>query len=373
MASARWIAHLDLDAFFAAVEELENPLLRGKPIIVGGDPRGRGVVASASYAARAFGVRSAMPAATALRLCPQAIFLPTRHELYSQYSRRVMALLREASPRLEQASIDEAFLDLSDAVDPEALLRQTQARVRDELGLSASVGLAPCKLVAKIASDLRKPGGFVVVRPGEEAAFLAPLPIERLWGVGPKTAARLQELEIKRVGDLQRQPLELLAAEFGPRWARELRDHALGLDDSPVETEHETRSISEEQTFPRDVRARRALWEALCELSQGVAQRLQRERLAARTVTLKLRLADFTTRTRARTLPLAVDDAETIAWEAGLLMRRAWTPGQPVRLLGVRASGLVPAPGLRQLSLFAPDVPTPIPSDAPAPAQPSER
>ena len=348
----RQIAHLDLDAFYAAVEEIENPALRGKPLIVGGDPRGRGVVATASYAARAFGVRSAMPAATAARLCPQAIFLPTRHELYAAYSRRVTDLLRAAAPRLEQVSIDEAFLDLSDVAEPAALLRAVQERIRTELGLSASVGLATCKLVAKIASDLRKPGGFVVVAPGEEAAFLAPLAIEKLWGVGPKTAARLRELGIETIGQLQRHPAELLAAELGPRWAHELREHAFGRDESAVETEHETRSISEERTFAQDVRQRRALWAELRALSVGVAERLRAEGMVARTVTLKLRLADFTTLTRARTLLVPIDDAASLAWEAGTLMRRAWTPGQPVRLLGVRASGLGPAPEYRQLRLF---------------------
>jgi DNA polymerase IV len=346
------IAHLDLDAFYATVEEIEDPSLRGKPLIVGGDPHGRGVVAAASYAAREFGVRSAMPAATALRLCPQAVFLPTRHELYSEYSRRVMALLREVAPRLEQVSIDEAYLDLSDSEDPERVLRGAQGRIRDELGLSASVGLGTSKLVAKIASDLRKPGGFVVVPAGEEAEFLAPLPIERLWGVGPKTAARLRDLGIETVQQLQAEPLELLSAEFGPRWARELKEHAVGHDDSVVETEHETRSISEERTFARDVRDRRVLWAEIQTLAEGVAERLRAEHLVARTVTLKLRLADFTTLTRAHTLLAPLDDGPTLSWEAGLLMRRAWLPGQPVRLLGVRASGLAAASVYRQAPLF---------------------
>jgi nucleotidyltransferase/DNA polymerase involved in DNA repair len=293
-----------------------------------------------------------MPAATALRLAPHAIFLPTRHDLYSAYSRRVMDLLRALTPRLEQVSIDEAFLDLSDLDDPSALLRDAQRRIRDDLGLSASVGLATCKLVAKIASDHRKPGGFVEVAPGQEADFLAPLPIEKLWGVGPKTSARLRDLGLDTVGDLQRHPFELLSAELGPRWATELREHALGRDDGAVEPEHETRSISEERTFARDVRERRALWAEIRTLSEGVAERLRREGLSARTVTLKLRLADFTTLTPARTLPGSLDDGVTLAWEAGLLMRRAWLPGQPVRLLGVRASGLAPAPAYRQAPLF---------------------
>jgi DNA polymerase-4 len=260
--------------------------------------------------------------------------------------------LRAITPRLEQVSIDEAYLDLSESADAETEMRAAQARIRDELGLSASVGLGTSKLVAKVASDYRKPGGLVVVPDGGEAEFLAPLPIERLWGVGPKTAARLRDLGIEAVQQLQSEPLELLAAEFGPRWAREMKEHALGHDDSTVETEHETRSISEEHTFARDVRERRVLWAQIQTLAEGVAERLRAEHLAARTVTLKLRLADFTTLTRARTLLAPLDDAPTLAWEAGLLMRRAWSPGQPVRLLGVRASGLASASVYRQAPLF---------------------
>jgi DNA polymerase-4 len=223
----RAIVHLDLDAFFASVEVLENPDLAGKPVLVGGRPEQRGVVAAASYAARAFGVHSAMPMARALRLCPQAVVLPARHNLYRDYSRRVMDILHQTSPLVEQISVDEAVLDLTDQVaaweETPGIARNLQVRVREEVGLSASLGVATNKLVAKVASDRDKPGGLRVVRPGEEAAFLAPLPVRVLWGVGPVTESRLAEAGVTTVGELARLPEERLQARFGQHGAHGAR------------------------------------------------------------------------------------------------------------------------------------------------------
>ena len=336
--TGRIVVHMDLDAFFAAVEALEDPALAGKPLIVGGRPEERGVVASASYEARARGVHSAMPTYRALALCPDAVIRPTRHGTYGGYSRRVMAILREASPLVEQMSIDEACLELTDQVeDWEAgveVARQIQRRVREEVGLSASLGVATNKLVAKVASDHDKPGGLTVVRPGEEAAFLAPLPVRVLWGVGPVTAQKLAALGVETVGDLLRLDPGELPARFGSQGVQ-LARQAQGLDDRPVVIEHEIKSVSQETTFARDISQPEALKAALLELSQGVAERLHRRELAAGTVAIKLRYADFTTVTRQMALAVPTDDAETIYRAALVLLRRTWRRGQPVRLLGV--------------------------------------
>jgi DNA polymerase-4 len=350
----RAIIHLDLDAFFAAVEILENPALVGKPVLVGGRPEQRGVVATASYAARAFGVHSAMPMARALRLCPDAIVLPARHSLYSQYSRRVMAILHAATPLVEQVSIDEAFLDLTAQVaaweEVATIARRLQDQVRDEVKLSASLGAASNKLVAKVASDQHKPGGLTVVKPGEEAAFLAPLPVRVLWGVGPVTAARLAEVGVQTVGELAALPAEALAAAFG-RHGPDMARRAQGIDDRPVVTEYQRKSYSQETTFSRDLSSiddlRRQLWR----LSQGVAQDLKRADLAGGVIAIKLRYGDFTTLTRQTTLPIPTDDERAIYRAALTLLRRAWQEGRPVRLLGVGAHQLSQPSG--QLSLFA--------------------
>jgi len=349
----RAIVHLDLDAFFAAVEVLENPGLEGQPVIVGGRPEARGVVSSASYPARAFGVRSAMPTFKAVELCPQAVVLPPRHRLYRDYSRRVMAILHEASPLVEQMSVDEAYLDISDQVtaweDAIEVARQLQARVRDEVGLSASLGVAANKLVAKVASDRDKPGGLTVVRPGEEAAFLAPLPVRALWGIGPVTAQKLAAMGVSTVGELARVAEADLRARFGSQGA-EMARQALGIDERTVVTEHERKSVSQERTFRRDLSDHQALKQQLWQLSQGVAEDLKRADLAAATIALKLRYADFTTLGRQMTLSVPTDDEVEIYRAALTLFERAWQPGQPVRLLGVAARQL--SPPLGQLSLW---------------------
>jgi DNA polymerase-4 len=348
----RAIIHLDLDAFFAAVEVLENPQLEGKPVLIGGRPQERGVVAAASYPARAFGVRSAMPMYRALQLCPSAVVLPARHDLYRRVSRWVMNILRETSPLVEQMSIDEAYLDLTDQIagweQGVALAGRLQRRVRQEVGLSASLGVAANKLVAKVASDQDKPGGLTVVRPGQEAAFLAPLPVQVIWGIGPVTASKLAEMGVTTVGELARLPQAELEERFGSGGAAMAR-RARGVDRRPVVTEHETKSVSQERTFVRDIEDPKALKEQLWHLSQGVSRRLKRVELAAGTVGIKLRYANFDTLTRQTTLMVPTDDEEVIFRAALVLLKQAWNDKRPVRLLGIAAQNLSPARQLRLL------------------------
>jgi DNA polymerase-4 len=350
----RSIVHLDLDAFFAAVEVLENPALAGVPLLIGGRPQDRGVVATASYEARAFGARSAMPMARALALCPDAIVLPARHGLYHDYSRRVMAIVNETSPLVEQVSIDEAYLDLTDQVaaweDAVEMARALQRRIKEEIGLSASLGVAANKLVAKVASDRDKPGGLTVVRPGEEAAFLAPLPVRVLWGVGPVTAEKLAEMGVTGVGDLAGLPEDVLRDRFGRNGAAMAR-MARGVDERPVVTEYEVKSVSQETTFSRDLTDPEALRGQLWRLSQGVGRHLKGKGLAAETVAVKLRYSDFTTLTRQMRLGVPTDDEREIYRAALALLSRAWQRGRPVRLLGVAGRGLTPPVGQLPLRL----------------------
>jgi DNA polymerase-4 len=349
----RAVVHLDLDAFYAAVEMLEDPNLADKPILVGGRPESRGVVAAASYAAREYGVHSAMPMYRAVRLCPQAVVLPPRFDLYRQYSREVMAILHEATPVVEKMSIDEAYLDLTDKVDHwEAIVplaRHLQERVRDEVGLSASLGVATNKLVAKVASDHDKPGGLIVVHPGEEAAFLRPLPVRVIWGIGPVTAEKLSHMGVTTVGDLAQLSDRKLAARFGDHGAA-MAQRARGIDRRLVVTEHERKSVSRETTFAQDLRELEALKKELWRLSQSVARRLERAGMAAGTITIKLRYDDFETLTRQMSLDVPTDDDVQIYRAAFVLLKQAWECERPVRLLGVGGTDLVPPTG--QMSLF---------------------
>jgi DNA polymerase-4 len=356
----RKILHLDLDAFFCAVEELRDPSLRGKAFAVGGQPESRGVVASCSYPARRLGIHSAMPMGQALRLCPSLVVVPARHREYSAMSRRVMAILRRLTPLVEQISIDEAFLDVTDhAETAAALAADLQRAIRQELGLPASLGVANNKLVAKIANNVGKaaargdapPSALKVVPPGEEAAFLAPLPADALWGVGPKRAERLAALGIHTIGDIARWPERDLVRRFG-KHGEELARHACGLDDRPIVTEHERKSISQETTFARDVTDATLLHTTLRDQAVEIAAALQRQQLMATTVKIKLRWSDFTTLTRQITLAQPTNDTATIHTTASTLLVRVWE-GQPVRLIGAGVSGLSEA---RQLSLWdAPD------------------
>ena len=349
----RYILHLDVDAFFASVEEILDPSLKGKPLIVGARPEQRGVVASASYAARAFGVRSAMPTAQALRLCPQAIVLPPPHKVYREYSARMMAILSEYSPLIEPLSLDEAFLDVTGCQarwgSPEELAHHLQERLEVELGLSASVGLAANKLVAKIASGLEKPRGFVVVPHGKEAEFLAPLPVEKLWGVGEVTARSLHEMGVFTIGQLAELPAAQLEARFGRR-GRDLYRQARGMDDRPVVAEREEKSLSREVTFAEDIGDRQVLRKTLLSLSEDVARRLRKRGLRGRTVKLKLRYSDFTTLTRQVTLDAPTDLEQVIFEQAARLLEKAWDKRRKVRLIGVGVSKFELEE--RQLSLF---------------------
>jgi DNA polymerase IV len=362
---ARTILHLDLDAFFCAVEETRNPALRGKAFAVGGKPDERGVVASCSYAARRMGVRSAMPMSKALRLSPGLIIVPGRHQLYGEVSKQVMDIIHNVTGLVEQISIDEAFLDISDIQDePQNIARRLQARIRDELQLPCSIGIASNKLVAKLATEVGKalalkkikaqglaepPNAVTVVGLGEEAAFLNPLPAEMLWGVGPKTSARLTELGIYTIGDIAKWPESEMLRLFGEN-GRELARHARGIDDRPIETERETKSISQENTFSRDVRDDTLLQKTLREMSAEVAKQLLKNNLAGKTVKLKIRWPDFTTLTRQTTLNNPTDQEDEIAETVLELLRIVRKPNQAVRLIGVGVSGLG-AP-IRQLGLW---------------------
>ena len=361
----RTILHIDLDAFYCAVEETRNPELRGKAFAVGGKPEERGVVASCSYAARRMGVRSAMPMGRALRLCPGLLIVPARHSLYSEVSEQVMQRLHDLTSLLEQISIDEAFLDISDIQkSPEGIARQLQARIREELQLPCSIGIASNKLVAKIATEVGKslalreikakgeikpPNALTVVPFGEEAAFLAPLPAEMLWGVGPKTSARLTELGIHTIGDIAKWPESELIRMFGEN-GRDLARHSKGIDDRPITTEHETKSISQEITYSRDVRDDKVLEKTLHEMSLQVAAQLRRNNLAGKTIKLKIRWPDFTTLTRQTTLNSPTDQDDEIERVALDLMRSVRKPHQAVRLIGVGVTGL--GQPIRQLGLW---------------------
>jgi nucleotidyltransferase/DNA polymerase involved in DNA repair len=348
-AAVRQILHLDLDAFFASVEVLLDPTLKDKPLIVAmGNPQGRGVVSTASYAARAFGVHSAMPLREAARLCPQAIIVPVRHHIYSQYSRRVMDLLREISPLVEQVSIDEAYVEITPDREAARLGQEAQQRIRAELGLDCTIALATNKLVSKVACNTVKPRGWIVVPPGREAEFLAPLPVGKLPGAGKVTRARLERWNVRTIGDLARVPVHELRREFG-RPGEYLHQAALGQDDSPIVTDGKPRSISQENTFERDTRNAAEVEKLLLEMCGGVARELGREGYRARTVVLKLRYGDFTTITRQTTLPAPTAAEGEIAGCALRLLRAHWSKTRPVRLVGVGVHNLVESSALQQL------------------------
>jgi DNA polymerase IV len=349
------LAHLDLDAFFAAVEELEDPSLREKPLVVGGDPHGRGVVSTANYVARRYGIHSAMSAAEALRRCPHAVFVRPRHALYAQYSRAVWETVSEIVPRIERTGLDEGYLDLGTVARnftrARAMASAIQTSVRGTTSLTCSLGLGTSKVVCKIASDRRKPSGITVVPPGREAAFLAALPVRVLPGVGPRAEERLQRSGITTIGALATLGDADLRAVLPGAVGRLLRDRANGVDPRDLDLNVEQVSISAEDTFARDVTDRETLHTEVRRLSEIVAERLERSELSGRTVTAKLRYADFSIRTRSTTLPAAVDDAETIAEVAcGLLDRGLRDRPGALRLVGVGVSSLSP---YRQLTLEA--------------------
>jgi DNA polymerase IV len=341
----RVIAHLDLDAFFAAVEELEDPRLRRLPLVVGGDPHGRGVVATANYVARGFGVVSAMSCAEALRRCPHAVFVRPRHTLYREYSRECWSVVREIVPTVEQAGIDEGYLDLGEVVpafdDARAIAEAVRAVVRARTRLSCSLGVATSKVVAKVASDRRKPGGLTVVRPGREAAFLAPFPIRVLPGIGPRAEARLSAAGIETIGALAALAPEELARHLPGNAGRLVHERASGIDPRPLEVSTERISISSEETFERDVGDVERLHDELRRMAAGLAGYLNEREQTARTVTTKLRYPDFAIRTRSTSLDVGIADGDRIGELACSLLDRALRdrPG-PLRLVGVGVSGL---------------------------------
>ncbi len=353
----RTILHLDLDAFFCAVEEQHNPALRGQPFAVGGAADSRGVVASCSYPARVFGVRSAMPMATATRLCPDLIVVSRKMGDYSARSHDVMAVLNNLTPLVQQLSIDEAFLDVTGlAGGGKRIASDLQSRIDHELGLPCSLGVASNKLVAKIANNIGKasaqsgdyPRAITVVEPGTEAAFLAPLDVRELWGVGPKTAESLAHLDITTIGDIAAYNDRELVRRFG-KHGYDLHRRAQGIDNRPVETERETKSVSRETTFSRDVTDRDHLKHTLRKLSDSVGYRLRDKGLAGTTIKNKLRWDDFTTLTRQTTLPTAIDQDNAI-YTAALDLFNAHDTGRRVRLIGVGVSGFETS--AQQLSLW---------------------
>lgn len=352
----RRILHCDMDCFYAAVHVRDDPSLAGRPVVIGGDPDGRGVVAAASYEARRYGIRSAMPAARARRLCPSAVFLRPEFPRYRRESERVFAIWRSFTPRVQAMSIDEAYLDLTGQLEPwgsaTAAAREIRRQVRAETGLTVSVGVAPNKLVAKIASDHGKPDGLTVVRPGEVEGFLAPLPVRRLHGVGPATERALAELGATTIGELRALAPERLAERFG-RHGRALWEFAHGRDERPVATGRERKSLGHETTFRRDLARREEMEAELGRLAAAVAAGLAERGLAACTVTIKVRYPDFTTVSRSTTLPLPTADGDAIAGLARGLLDSTDAGARAVRLLGVTASALVPGGG-EQLWLFLP-------------------
>jgi len=351
---ARCIFHIDLDAFFVSVEQVVNPELKGKPVIVGGDPERRGVVASASYKARPFGIHAGMPSSTARRLCPQAIFIGSHFSLYRDASAKFMKILGDFSPHIEPLGLDEAYLDVTGCEEPYGSPRQLVLAIKDrinkELKITASVGIATCKVVAKIASDLCKPDGLLEIAPGEEQAFLNPLPVAKLPGVGKKTEQALKEMGITTIGALAKLPLDTINRRFGAT-GTVLHSYASGLDDREVETPGEAKSISQELTFTHDTFDRNFLEANLHNLCQEVCQDLRTQSKRTKCVAIKLRYADFKTITRQVTLQEASDVTLVVFTTAQQLLSKALAQREkPVRLIGIRISSLV-GEG-KQLSIF---------------------
>lgn len=355
----RVIFHLDMDAFYASVEQRDQPALRGKPVIVGAPPNQRGVVCAASYEARKFGVRSALPSITAGRLCPEGVFVRPRMDRYREESRQIMQLVAATGAIVEQMSVDEAYLDLSGMIDAgeadEALLasvpiaRQLKERIRAERQLTATVGVAANKLLAKIASDYRKPDGLTLISEQDKVAFLRPLPVRSLYGVGKVTEQVLQQLGVRTVGDLQdfQGDLRAYVGSFGPK----LRQFAFGVDDRPLELGEEVKSISSEETFLKDTEDRKVLRASLRQQAEEIAGKLKRRRLGAHTVQVKVRYGDFTTLTRQITTEEPLSEASDLYRMGCHLLARDRLVPRPLRLLGLGVSGLR-EPAAQQLRLL---------------------
>jgi DNA polymerase-4 len=342
---ARCIFHIDLDAFFVSVEQVLNPELKGKPVIVGGDPERRGVVASAAYEARPFGIHAGMPSSKARRLCPQAIFIRSHFSLYKDASAKFMKILGDFSPHIEPLGFEEAYLDVTGCEEPygspQKLALAIKNRINKELKITASVGIATCKVVAKIASDLCKPDGLLEIAPGEEQAFLNTLPVAKLPGVGKKTEQALKEMGITTIGELASLPLDKIKRQFGVTGAV-LHSYARGIDDREVEAPGEAKSISQQLTFARDTLDRNFLEANLHNLCQEVCQELRSQNKRAKCVAIRLRYADFKTITRQVILREASNVTQVIFATAQQLLTKALAQQEkPVRLIGIRISSLV--------------------------------
>lgn len=343
MAVTRLIMHVDMDAFFASVEQRDFPELRGKPVIVGGSPSERGVVAAASYEVRKFGVRSAMPTSQALRLCPQAILRAPRFNAYREASQSIHKLFRELTEKIEPVSLDEAYLDLTGQVmdfqHALSISRRLKKDILDQIHLTASVGVGPNKFLAKIASDYRKPDGLFIIKPEEALNFLEPLPVRVVPGVGPKTDHRLKMMEIRTIGQLRERSVEELQEFLGRKYGERLHHLSQGLDDAPVVSSRAPKSVSQERTFSTDLSDKEGMYAILDDLSEMVSQRLKKKSLKARTIGIKIRFEDFRIATRSNTIGEPTDDAELIADISKMMLDRFALQGMKVRLLGVRTAG----------------------------------
>ncbi len=335
---------MDMDAFFAAVEEQRRPELRGLPVVIGGsgDPTKRGVVSTASYEARKYGIHSAMPLKTAHKLCPRAVFLPVDYEEYSRVSGIIKGILRGISPVMEDVGIDEAFLDVTGLnATPEEISTEIKKRILEATGITCSIGFGPNKLIAKIASDMQKPDGLTVITTEQDIEDrIWPLPARKLWGVGPKTEARLKGMGIDTIGDLASLPYDRLSAEFGESYGHFLHEASRGVDDSPLVTQWEPRSVSRETTFEVDAGNWQTIARTIAGLAKEVSGDIRQRGYKGRTVTLKVRFSDFKTLTRAMTLGEHTDSYETIRRTAFQCLQKVDLAGKRVRLLGVRVTGL---------------------------------
>ena len=343
----RTIAHMDMDAFFAAVEQRDHPELKGKPVIIGADPKGgqgRGVVSTCSYEARKFNIHSALPISIAYRRCPQGVYLRGNHQKYRDVSREIFAILRDYTPDIQPVSIDEAFMDLTGChlVDGSVLglCRAIKQDIRNRVGLTASIGIAPNKMIAKIASDYNKPDGLLEIKPDQVLNFLWPLPIGKIWGVGKHTEQALNEMRIKTVGQLAQTPVEVLSKRFGHHGVH-LHQLANGIDERPVAVDDEIKSVSNEHTFEEDTADQEEILDKLLSLSEKVSRRLRKNELKGKTVTLKIRLRGFQTFSRAETIDHRTNFSDTIYATALKLYQAFYRPGMQIRLIGVRVANFV--------------------------------
>ncbi|MFQ6605689.1 MAG: DNA polymerase IV [Fidelibacterota bacterium] len=344
MSHKRFVAHLDLDAFFCAVEVLKDPGLRDKPIVVGGSPDRRGVVAAASYPARKFGIHSAMPMAQAVGLCPDLIIISHGFASYKAYSRIIMGIIADQAPVMQQVSIDEAYFELTDSLsdwdDGLIIAKRIKDRISRDIGLTSSVGVATNKLLAKIASDFDKPDGFTVVRPGTELSFLAPLPVQKISGIGKQTTTRLNAMGIKTVLELRNTPQEVLMNRFG-KYGVLMSKWAHGIDERTLTEEHRRKSISQERTFDQDIYEEQVLLEKLRTMSNSVAETLDKKEMAAKIISVKMRYADFRTVSKQKSFQRPIWKEHDIYGTAAHLFQKNRDPDQPLRLLGVGVSGLI--------------------------------